>query len=70
VTTNDPGPARYGKARLGAAGRGRQEICTTPQQAFEAGWRDGEHDPPLTEEQCTRLAALLAPYIRPAQQAA
>jgi hypothetical protein len=45
-------------------------ICRTPAEAFAAGWEDGADDPPLTEEQRTRLAALLAPYVRPTQQAA
>ncbi|MDX3109564.1 hypothetical protein [Nonomuraea angiospora] len=47
-----------------------RRICRTPADAFAAGWADGADDPPLTDEQRTRLAALLAPYIRPAQEAA
>ncbi|WP_158578434.1 hypothetical protein [Spongiactinospora rosea] len=45
-------------------------ICRTPAEAYAAGWEDGAHDPPLTDEQRTRVAALLAPYIRPAANAA
>lgn len=45
-------------------------ICRTPEEAFEQGWRDGEGDPPLTPEQRMRLAALLAPYVRPHEEAA
>lgn len=40
----------------------------TADQAFEAGYRDGQADPPLTPEQVTRIALLLAPY-RAAQAA-
>ncbi|MEV1245183.1 hypothetical protein [Nonomuraea sp. NPDC049750] len=45
-------------------------ICRTPEDAFVAGWEDGASDPPLTDEQRTRLAALLAPYVRLTQEAA
>lgn len=40
-------------------------ICRTPQEAFAAGWDDGANDPPLTDEQITRLVALHSPYLRP-----
>lgn len=40
-------------------------ICRTPEEAFRAGWQDAEQDPPLTEQQVYRLAALLTPHIRP-----
>ncbi len=42
--------------------------CRTPDEAFEAGARDAETDPPLTAEQVTRIALLLAPH-RAAQAA-
>lgn len=45
-------------------------ICRTPDDAFAAGWHDGADDPPMTPEQRTRIAALLAPYVRPAAEAA
>lgn len=47
-----------------------RRICRTAEDAFMAGWQDGADDPPLTEEQRTRIAALLAPHIRPAAAAA
>ncbi len=40
-------------------------LCRTPQEIAQAGWDDGADDPPLTDAQVTRLAALLAPYIPP-----
>lgn len=43
-------------------------ICRTAEEAFHAGWQDGEQDPPLTEQQILRLAALLGRHIRPAVQ--
>lgn len=55
-----------------AQGRGltANRICRTPADAFTAGWEDGADDPPLTSEQRTRLAALLAPFVHIIQEAA
>lgn len=47
-----------------------RRICRTPQEAFDQGWQDAERDPPLTPEQRTRLAVLLAPYVRLTEEAA
>lgn len=47
-----------------------RRVCRTPADAFAAGWEAGADDPPLTDEQRVRLAALLGPYIRPAAEAA
>ena len=38
--------------------------CRTPEEAFEAGRRDGANDPPLTRDQVIAVALLLAPYRR------
>ena len=38
-------------------------VCRTVQEAYEAGIRDAKADPPLTAEQATRVAAILAPYL-------
>lgn len=39
-----------------------RRLCRTPDEAFQAGWEDGAHDPPMTPEQQRRLVALLRPY--------
>lgn len=36
--------------------------CRTAGEAYEAGHRDAQDDPPLTPEQVTRIALLLAPH--------
>ena len=41
-----------------------RRLCRTPEESFQAGWDDGADEPPLTNEQILRLAALLGPYIR------
>ncbi|NAS22440.1 hypothetical protein GT755_12185 [Herbidospora sp. NEAU-GS84] len=43
-----------------------RRLCRTPDEIFQAGWDDGMTDPPLTPEQRTRIAALLAPHVRAA----
>lgn len=52
-------------ARAEAAQRPvRSRLCRTPAECFAAGWEDGEHDKPLTEQETTRLVALWAPSQR------
>lgn len=48
----------------------RRQRCHTPDDAYAAGWADGRDDPPLTDEQVSRLVALHAPYLRPRRTAA
>jgi len=36
--------------------------CRTPDEAYQAGHRDGQQDPPLTAGQVTAIALLLAPH--------
>ena len=43
-------------------------MIRTPDDAYAAGVRDAEADPPLSAEQVTRIALLLAPH-RAAQAA-
>ena len=39
-------------------------ICRTPAECFAAGWKDGEDDRPLTQQELERLTALHAPFLR------
>ena len=43
--------------------------CRTPDEAFQAGWRDAAADPPLSREQVISVALLLAPCRQPAEAA-
>lgn len=42
-------------------------MIRTPEEAYAAGARDAATAPPLTQQQATAIALLLAPHIRPAQ---
>lgn len=43
--------------------------CRTREEARAAGRRDGEQDPPLSQDQADYIAAILAPHM-PARRAA
>jgi hypothetical protein len=45
-------------------------ICRTPAEALAAGKADGAKAPPLTQGQADLIAAILAPHIPAAAQAA
>jgi len=45
-------------------------VIRTVEEATAAGLRDAAADPPLTREQVTAVALLLAPYREPARSAA
>lgn len=43
--------------------------CRTADEAFAAGWADGETDKPMTREEIEQLATLHAPYLTPQAEA-
>ena len=45
-------------------------MIRTPAEAIAAGLRDAQADPPLTPQQVTAVAVLLAPYRQQARRAA
>lgn len=67
---NEPDRQSCRNCQKSMSGRVVRRICRTPEDAFAAGWHDGADDPPLTPEQRTRIAALLALHVRPAAEAA
>jgi hypothetical protein len=40
----------------------KPRVCRTIDECWEAGRADGAGDPPFTQEQADRIAAILAPY--------
>lgn len=40
-----------------------RRICRTPDESFAAGLADAKKHRPLSPAECTRLAALLRPYL-------
>jgi hypothetical protein len=38
-------------------------LCRSADEAFAAGYRDAQDDPPLTQAQADRVAVILAPYM-------
>jgi hypothetical protein len=45
-------------------------MCRTPQDCWDAGWRDGADDPPMTSQQIAKLALLWRLHLRRPDEAA
>jgi len=54
----------HGKVTTTSPQRKPPRLCRTPDECFAAGLADAAGDPPLTDSQRTRIAALLGPEIR------
>ncbi|MEU8199553.1 hypothetical protein AB0C10_37790 [Microbispora amethystogenes] len=54
----------HGQVTTTSPQRKPSRLCRTPEECFAAGLADAANDPPLTESQRTRIAALLGPSIR------
>lgn len=54
----------HGQVTTPSPQRKPPRLCRTPDECFAAGLADAANDPPLTESQRTRIAALLGPTIR------
>ncbi|MBO4275092.1 hypothetical protein [Microbispora triticiradicis] len=54
----------HGQVTTSSPRRKPPRLCRNAEECFAAGLADAANDPPLTDSQRTRIAALLGPSIR------